>query len=389
MAARVLHLRASNFLGGPERQLIRYGHFHSDPRFAPVFATFEGSGEPFADALRKRGLECVMLPAGSWAAVVALSRYIARQEVALVCTHGYKADVLGWLACRRKVPVAFFLRGWTGEDLKVRAYELLDRTLLPLANRVVCLSETEARQCVRREALRGKIRVVVNAIEPPLITPNERLRLRREVRARFGLPPDCPLIATAGRLSPEKGTIYFIESFAAIRVACPDARGIIFGDGPLRAVLEARTRALGIANSITFAGFVPDVPRLLGGVDVVVNPSLREQMPNVVLEAMASATPVVATPVGGVVEIANEKPVPAGDALSTANIILVAEKSTSAISSAAIRLLRDPEEARATGLRARQRILQAFSPARQQEQLRALYEELIRVEPRGDAVYSA
>src|SRR5260370_35215513 len=108
-------------------------------------------------------------------------------------------------ARRARIPVAWFLRGWTGEDWKVSAYEVLDRLCLPLATRVVCLSETQGKELSRRRALRHKVRVVANAVEVPEISPQQRTAARRELRAKFNIPLDPPIVAIAGRLGPETG----------------------------------------------------------------------------------------------------------------------------------------------------------------------------------------
>jgi glycosyltransferase involved in cell wall biosynthesis len=118
---------------------------------------------------------------------------------------------------------------------------------------------------------------------------------------------------------------------------------------------------------VLFPGHVPDFTLLLPGIDVLVNPSLAEQMPNVVLEAMAAAVPVVATAVGAVKEIAGD-----GNTL-----VSVPPADAAAIVRAVRDLLLDPVLACAIGRAGQKRVQEAFSPARQGMQLRALYEELI------------
>ena len=369
----ILHLRPSSFVGGPERQLLHYAELDRAGLTETILGTFVGvhEGREFLEAAEEHGFQTLALPTGSlgdYRATFALMRFLKEREISLLCTHGYQADILGGIAgLARRVPVACFLRGWTGEDWKVRVYELADRAFLALAKRVVCLSQTHASRLARYRVLRSKLRVVLNAIESRTIGEDQRLRLRQEVRARLGLPANCMVVASAGRLSAEKGTVFLLRAVPELQRQFRDARFVIFGSGRLRGQLEGMAKGLGVSAAVLFAGHVPDFPLLLPGIDVLVNPSLAEQMPNVVLEAMAAAVPVVATAVGAVKEIA-------GDADT---LVLVPPADAAAIVRAVRDLLLDPVLAGAIGRAGQKRVQEAFSFARQGMQLRALYEELI------------
>jgi glycosyltransferase involved in cell wall biosynthesis len=274
---------------------------------------------------------------------------------------------MGTFAARMHgIPVAWFIRGWTGEDWKVRVYEALDRTLMPLASRIVCLSRVQANQLAHHWSLASKIRVVHNAIEARQVTVEERSRTRQKLRQALGLPDACTVAATAGRLSPEKGAAFFIRAIPAIREQFPGARYVLFGDGPLQGQIKEMAHQLGLLEEVRFAGHVPDFPQLLPGIDVLINPSLTEVMPNVVLEAMAASVPVVATAVGGVTEIAGDS-----------TLLLIPPADSAALARAVTDLLHDLPRARKIGRAGQKRVQEAFSPTRQQAQLRGLYNELI------------
>jgi glycosyltransferase involved in cell wall biosynthesis len=378
---RILHLRPSGFVGGPERQILRYAQVDQFGATTTVVGTFVGEheGRALVEAARDRGLETLLLPAGAFGdctALPGLVRALREREISLICAHGYQSDIMGIIAgLAGRVPVACFLRGWTWEDWKVRAYEAMDRTSLHFARCVVCLSETQAARLRRRRSLRNKVRVVLNVVEERSITSEQRLRVRQEVRRRFGFSDDARVVAMAGRLSPEKGTEYFLRAAQQLPGQTPFARFVVFGDGRLRRHLEETTNRLGVAGRVTFAGHVSEFPHLLPGIDVLVNCSLTEEMPNVVLEAMAAAVPVVATDVGSVKEIDGEETalmiVPPGDPVSIAREVAD--------------LLRDPERAGALGLMGQKRIGKAFSPMRQCEQLLEMYREMIPGLPPVDA----
>jgi glycosyltransferase involved in cell wall biosynthesis/GT2 family glycosyltransferase len=385
----ILHLRASNFTGGPERQILRYcgagGQAASAPR--QILATFtragaggpgseEAEGQDLLRAARAAGIAAWGLEGGGWRdlrAAAALDRLVREQGVGLICAHGYRADLIGaWIARRRHVPVAWFLRGWTGEDVRVRAYERCDRALLGWPERIVCLSQTQAASLPAR-VRRDRVRVVVNAIEAPAVTPAVRATAREELRQRFRFATGAlpTLVAIAGRLSPEKGAADFLAAAARVRAQRPDAHYLIFGDGPLRAHLEAESGRLGLTEHVHFCGHVSDWTRLLPGLDLLINPSHSEQAPNVVLEAMAAGVAVLATAVGAVPEIGGAL---AGGELSLA---LVPAGAPASMAARMQELLADAPARTQLAARGQARVRAAYAPAHQQRQLQELYRELL------------
>jgi glycosyltransferase involved in cell wall biosynthesis len=147
----------------------------------------------------------------------------------------------------------------------------------------------------------------------------------------------------------------------------PNAQFVIFGDGTEIDRLQDEAKRLGISSAVTFAGHVTDLSELLPGADLLVNPSFAEQVPNVVLEAMAAGVPIVATRAGSVAEIAGDPPC----------LSLVRPRAATEISEQANILLSDPTRRvrlRDAGI-ARLRL--AYSPGVQRFQLLNLYRELI------------
>src|SRR5260370_3083235 len=365
---RILHLRASNFVGGPEKQLLSHAKLEHGASFEVVLGTFIGEreGRQYLAAIEKQGTPSLALPDNIFGrdnAVSVLVRALREQNIALLCAHGYKADLLSTLAARRVgIPVAWFLRGWTGEDWKVSAYEALDRLFLPLATRVVCLSETHSKEVSPRAALRQKVRVVSNAVEVPDISPQQRGAARHELRAKFNIPVDAPIVAIAGRLSPETVATLFLQAIPEIIRGHSFPHFIVFGDGVMksrRADLEIKLR---VSPQVHFAGFLSDFRKLLPGVDILVNPSLSEQMPNVVMEGMAAELPIVATAVGAVSELAGEEK----------TIKLIPPRKPLEIAQAVGGLFKLPNKAAVLARSPRRPMQQTFPLRRQQEAFHAL-----------------
>jgi glycosyltransferase involved in cell wall biosynthesis len=142
---------------------------------------------------------------------------------------------------------------------------------------------------------------------------------------------------------------------------------VIFGDGTEIHRLQEEAKRLGTSAAVTFAGHVGDLSGLLPGADLLVNPSFAEQVPNVVLEAMASGIPVVATRAGSVAEIAGDPPC----------ISLVSSGASTEISEHVNALLNDSPRRSGLSAAALARLRVAYSPEVQHSQLLELYRELI------------
>jgi glycosyltransferase involved in cell wall biosynthesis len=126
-------------------------------------------------------------------------------------------------------------------------------------------------------------------------------------RARLGIAPGRPVLATVARISVNKGHRYMIEALAAVREGAPDVLYLVpgegdmawHGDGGLRGELERLAASLGLADHVRFLGYYPDLRTILDAADLIVSPSLREGMQVSLIEAMAAGKPIVATAVGG------------------------------------------------------------------------------------------
>jgi glycosyltransferase involved in cell wall biosynthesis len=164
------------------------------------------------------------------------------------------------------------------------------------AAKIIAVSDS-LRQALLRLGVRDEsIEVLRNGVDMEVFRPYGR----EAQRTRLGVGTS-PLIASVGNLVEEKGHDLVLR--AAARV--PEARVVVVGEGPLRARLGALARDLGIHERVHFVGNMPqaELASIYSAADVLALASTREGWPNVVLEAMACGTPVVAMNVGGVPEI--------------------------------------------------------------------------------------
>jgi glycosyltransferase involved in cell wall biosynthesis len=131
-------------------------------------------------------------------------------------------------------------------------------------------------------------RLHYNAVD---LTPFRTLPDRAAVRAELGIPADAFVVGHVGSFKPVKNHIFLLDVMAEIAPVEPRARLLLVGEGKLRGEIEAQVERLGLSERVILAGLRPDVPRLMGGMDVFALPSLFEGMPLVMLEAQAAGLP--------------------------------------------------------------------------------------------------
>jgi glycosyltransferase involved in cell wall biosynthesis len=251
---------------------------------------------------------------------------IRRGGFSIVHAHDYKTDLFGLILARLAPVVPFATaHGWTGHSRREHAlYYPADKRLLARYPRVVAVSSEIRNELLRTGSRPETVHVVLNGIDAD--------RFRRvpeqecEARARLGISPGDFVVGSVGRLEPQKRFDLLIEAIARVRQERPDVRLLIAGDGSMRTELESRAAAAGLRECCTLLGHTADVAGLHHAFDLFVQSSDYEGTPNAVLEAMAMATPVVATDAGGTAEIVIDgvhgRIIPRGSAEPLANAVL-------------------------------------------------------------------
>ena len=230
-------------------------------------------------------------------AVTFLARTVQRLKPDLLHAHSRRgADYFGGLAAALARVPAVLTRRVDNPDtpvigaLKYRAYD-----------RIVAISAAIRAPQLERQGLPAtKLRTIRSAVDADACQPTwTDEKFRRE----FGLAPGQRSVAVVAQLIPRKGHALLLQAWPRIRVACRDARLLIFGTGPLQAELAGTA---GPGDSVTFAGFRPDLLEFLGRVDLLVHPASREGLGVGLLEAQAAGVPVVAVAAGGIPEAVSD-----------------------------------------------------------------------------------
>ncbi|MBJ6984077.1 glycosyltransferase [Luteimonas sp. MC1750] len=208
--------------------------------------------------------------------------------------------------------------GGRGSDVHQRSGLLrwLTRRTLAKADSVLTVSQAMRRAVIDAYGIApARVGCIVNGIDTAVFQPADR----SSARAALGIRPDARLVAYVGRMVEAKGLRELIEAFTALAAADRQVELVLVGHGVMQAELRALAAATGLGERIHFPGGMepPDVARWLAACNVLALPSWSEGYPNVLVEAIASGRPVVASDVGGAAEIVdagNGLLVPARDA---------------------------------------------------------------------------
>ncbi len=211
----------------------------------------------------------------------------------VVHAHGYKADLYTWAALRTsRIPLVSTCHTWYDNSTLLRAYGALDRYILRRFAAVVAVSKEVGQRLLASGVSPERVTLIPNGIDTrPFATfPTDAK-----------ITPDSPLlVGLVGRLSQEKGVDLFVRAAAQVLKNLPETRFQIVGDGPDRPALEHLIASLGLANRVTLLGRQNNMPEIYATLDILVSASRQEGLPITLLEAMASALPILATSVGEV-----------------------------------------------------------------------------------------
>ena len=314
----------------------------------------------FARELKARGIPLDAIPLAADVDPVAFFRiaaYVARRRPTILHTHLVHAEVYGQLTgALTGVPVRITTKHGFNEFRENRGFALGDRAIASLAHIHIAISRGLARYLEEVEGFDGaSFEIVHYGIEPD------------------GAPRpyggDVPRLLCVGRLIPIKGHIVLLRAFAQARTHVPDLRLDIAGRGPLEPALRAVAKELGIADAVTFLGYVSPIQRAIEQAAGVVVPSMGEGFGMVALEAMERARPVVAADIGGLGELVEDGVtgylVPAGEAEPLAGAI--------------VRLASDLARAAEMGAAGRRRALEQFLQERCTDRTELLYRAALGV----------
>jgi glycosyltransferase involved in cell wall biosynthesis len=281
--------------GGTELQMIELLSRLNPTRWAVHVACVQAEGELFPRVLDAAAtVSAFPFPnlrhRDAMRQAMAFTRWCKSLDISVVHTTDLCTNIFALpAAAYAGVPVRIANRREINPD-KTRSQIMMQRAAYQFAHKVVANSQAAAERLRLERVPAGRVVTIANGIDSCAFAAT---RSRRPLRK----------IAVVANLRKEKGHDILIDAAPEILRHFPDATFDIVGTGPELDALIARARAQGVSEAFTFAGYEADVARRLKEADIFVLPSRSEAFPNAILEAMSAGLPIVASAVGGVVEL--------------------------------------------------------------------------------------
>ena len=377
---RVLILLEGENVSGPARNVLEFCAVSRSTDAPPAitlagFVRSSGAGNRLFAAARELGLEMAPIHERfpfDVRILPALRDLVKKIRPHIIETHHVKSHFLVRLSgVWRSCPWIAFHHGYTRDARRTLVYNQLDRWSLRLPVQIITMCEPFEQQLREIGVPPSRISVVYNAISQDWINavpPNHA-----------GPPAACAesgtrdgerTILAVGRLSREKAFPNLVAAVAQLRDLTPGARIrlIIAGDGPEKPRIEERARSLHFLENLSLPGHVHDVRPYYRAADVLAISSTSEGSPNVLLEALAAGVPTVATAVGGVPEMVEDKK----------SALLVPPGDPGAMAQALQRLLTDASLRKNITHNGRELIASRYSPQSRARVLMEAYQNVVQ-----------
>lgn len=375
---RVLHIHTRGVVGGSgTNTLFTMENLPKDKYIAELAC---GSGGPLVDEAKKNNLTLEKVPHlineinpfFDLVAIFELIILMTRKNYDIVHTHNSKAGILGRFAANiSRVPIIIHTQHscvykyGTLNYFQKKLFYFLEKISARFTDKIIYIS-----QSLREEFIKSNISTKDNSVTIYSGIDIKNFKITVDVarkKQQLGLETGDFLVGIISRLEAGKGNEFVIESIPRIIKKVHNIKFIFVGEGCLRPNLESLAVSLGVKDKIKFLGLREDVPELLHIFDIVCLASLYEGMGRVLLEAQAAGTPVVATKIGGIVDIVKDGKTG----------ILVPARDTDALADAIIKLAQDKNLRAKMSEEAQRFVDWRFSSEKMVEDIINLYEELI------------
>lgn len=232
-----------------------------------------------------------------------LSRICRENAIDLIHTHYLRENYIALLSrlFNPKVKVVYtnhFIMQNTG------TVSFFNRLMTRLQFRIIAVCNKGKEMLIRNGNNGAIIKVIFNAVDPESWKKSESSTLRQE----FGIDDKTFVILCAARFAHDKGHAYLVKTMEALKaITSLPFKCVLAGDGPLLEQTKKQVEDSGLESDIRFIGFRPDIKNLFSGSDLYFNSSEHEALSFLIVEALASGLPVVATDMGGNRDIINDE----------------------------------------------------------------------------------
>lgn len=381
---RVLHVITRMIVGGAqENTLLTVAGVAQAPGFAVDLASgvddgaegdMLGTARTTANTIVIPELRRNISPLADAVALWKLYRLMRRERYHIVHTHLAKAGVLGRIAAKMAgTPIVVHgLHGMVFNDYQPwvvnRAYWAAQRLIDPLTDHYVSVSAVVSDKAIESGiGKRSSHTAIYSGMELDWFV-NSRVSATA-ARRRWGIPEDALVVGKVARMAPVKGYDRFLDAVPTILARHSETYFLLVGDGPLKSAIQSRTESMGVADRVITTGLVAreDIPEAIAAMDVMAHAALYEGLPRVIVQALASAKPVVAFDADGTREVV----------VSGETGFLIEPGDTIAFAAAVNTLLGDATLRAKLGEAGRRRVDPAFRVETMVADTQRLYETLV------------
>lgn len=369
----MLHTRVvSGEGGGPEKTILNSPRFLQELGFRSLCAYMHPPDDPGFELLLQRaadaGAHLLSVPDRGLRDLSVYRRLlnICKQEnVAIWHGHDYKSNFIGLFLSRfHPMKLVTTVHGWVKFTKKTPLYYWVDKQCLKRYERIICVSDDLYDTCLKSGVDAGRCQIIHNAIDS---TSFRRTLSTAEARKLAGLPASGLLVGAVGRLSDEKGFDSLIRSISRLATTDNEIHLAIAGEGDARAQLQQLIASQPHPQQFHLLGHREDIRTLFQAMDVFALSSLREGLPNVLLEAMALKVPVIATRIAGIPTLVHHEQ----------NGLLIEPGDDDSLTSALQTMIDSPELRNLYAEAGRRTIEQSFSFEQRMQKMASVYASLL------------
>lgn len=364
-----MHIIETLETGGAEKVLVDIVN-HLPEEFESIVCCLKTSGI-MANRFVKKNLKIIELNKRNgtdFKVVFKLRHLLVQYEIDVVHAHNWNTFCESILACilsRGSKRIIHTIHGYhfdypntlSGQFKKKIRHSI--EKILSLRSYKICTVSNEIKLYIEKEIgiPESKIKVVLNGITTGAPPP------QRSTSQTFGIKKETFTLGFVGRLAVVKNIDTLLRAIKIIRRSCANIRLLIVGDGSERAYLESYSKEIGVDDCVSFLGYRDDVKMILQSVDIFILPSHYEGISIALLEAMACGLPVIASNVGGNLEIV----------IHNETGFLFPSRDINALTKCVVQLYSNPELINKMGKNAQNRVEKSFDIKNTISKYAALY----------------
>lgn len=325
---KILYLITQSELGGAQKYVYDLAINLDPQRYRIEIATGGNTDSLWLNELKERGIKIYHLKHAvreinfwhDFLSVGEIYWLLNKAKPTIIHLNSSKVGVSGSLAAwlykkitRQPLKIIYTAHGFVFNEpltiLRRAVYLHLERFAGLFKDKIICVSEKDKIVGLNNKvAYHKKFVTIHNGINPQRLNFLEQQTARQQINKLLPkLPLPATWVVTVANFYPTKGLIHLIRAAKILSEKYPDLYFVIIGEGGLRLDLEKEIRKLDLSNKVLLLGALDYASKYLKAFDIFCLPSIKEGFPYVILEAMAAEIPIVATSVGGVVEIIEQE----------------------------------------------------------------------------------